>query len=94
MENKTFLCLNGRNSLNLLLEFLRGKSFQTSPRTVRIYGGTGVSQKYGNPVRAVDSQTDQSINPQFRGQDIRVFDRNSVLRLKEIIEIRDESREQ
>ena len=94
MENKPFFELNGRNSFYLVLETLWGNSLQTRPRTVRIDGGTGVSQEDGNPVRAVDSQTDQRINPQFRRQDIRVFYRDPEFRLEEIIEIRNECREQ
>ena len=45
MENKPFFELNGRNSFYLVLETLWGNSLQTRPRTVRIDGGTGVSQE-------------------------------------------------
>ena len=94
MENKPFFRLNRRNSFYLVLETLWRNRLQTRPRTVRIDGGTGISEEDGNPVRAVDAQTDQRINTQFRRQDIRVFYRNPELRLEEIIEIRDEGRKQ
>ena len=94
MENKPFFELNRRNSFYLVLETLWGNSLQTHPRTVRIDGGSGVSQEEGNPVRTVDSQTDQRINPQFRRQNIRVLYRDPEFRLEEIIEIRDEGRKQ
>ena len=94
MENKPFFELNRRNSFYLVLETLWRNGLQTCPRTVRIDGGTGVSEEEGNPVRTVDSQTDQRINPQFRRQDIRVLYRDPEFRLEEIIEIRYKGREQ
>ena len=94
MGNKTFSGLNRRNSLYLLLEILWRNRLETSPRTVRVYGRTRVSEKDGNPVRTVDSQTNQSIYTQLRSQEIWIFYRNPVLRLEVIIEIRNERREQ